>query len=143
MSWKDRPSYEHTGISEAEFPLAHQSGKSTKFLYEELLEYMVNFIGKRYLKGKSGFAILPCDPSDTITTHIRSRADFPEHQMEYDDYFEFENPVAFKPMNCFANKRTICFTMRIGAKTSVKAMVDKISHHLQADKNIITRVFKR
>ena len=103
ISWKDSPKYDHTGMVEVSFPLTHQPGKSTKFNFDALLEYTVNFVRKRFMKGASGFTILPYDPDDKTTQHIRGKEDFPDRQMDYDDYFHFKTHLPFKNMNKFGN----------------------------------------
>ena len=123
ISWKDRPTYAHTGIVEAAFPLNYKNGKSTQWLFENLLECTISFIRKHAMKGTTNFTILPYDPNDTKTTHICTKADFPEHQMEYEDYFDFDNHLAFLPMNRFNNKKTIHFTMRVGATVDIKEIL--------------------
>ena len=139
ISWKDQPTYAHTGVVEAAFPLNHENGKSTQNLFEHLLEHTVSFTRKHAMKGKTNLTILPYDINDTKTTHIRSRADFHDHQMECEDYFDFENPLAFLPMNRFNNRKTIHFSMRLGADFDIKKILSKVAHWLQIDKRIILK----
>ena len=59
--------------------------------------------------------------------------------MDYEDYFDFENHLAFLPMNRFNNRKTIRFSMWVCANVDVKEILAKVAYWLQMDKRVVLK----
>ena len=84
--------------------------------------------------GDLDFAILAKGENDKKTTQMRSRKDFPGHQILYlNKYFEMQNDWTFSDLSRFNSKRMVRGLMRVGANFEVKQVIKEVSVHISTD----------
>ena len=90
-------------------------------------------------EGGCGLTILPRKINSTKVKHIYEKSHFPDHNLGWESYFELENKYAFNKFNARASRKTIRFSVTVGAKFPIKDVIDKIGHHVWIDKRIVMR----
>ncbi len=75
----------------------------------------------------------------TTVKHIYEKSHFPSHSLGWESYFELENKFAFNKFNPRASRKTIKFSVTVGAKFPIKDIIDQIGHHVWMDRRIVMR----
>ena len=141
INWSDKPTYNHTGVIEMSVPIRKQQGKDTMESFADEFSGFLLFTRMNAFKdeGGCGLTILPRKMDSTTVKHIYEKSHFPSHSLGWESYFELENKFAFNKFNPRASRKTIKFSVTVGAKFPIKDIIDQIGHHVWMDRRIVMR----